>query len=616
MIDSLNARYVEVVQKYSNKTAVDTPDGKLSFSELDELSDKIGSFLLTSDGEACVLFMQSSCYYFASLIACMKTGKIAVPIDPTQTDSWLIRNKKRLSSSLCLTDSNLFSRAERIFGSEYCYSVELINDNCKSVEQPDIQNPILFPLHQVFTSGTSGIEKLITISRESVLIHTIESAEIYRYRPGLVVANLGRYTSSNIINGLWRVILTGACFVCFDLKKESFATVYSRIKDSDTRNLHGPTTVFCNFLRSLGSEADLSEIEHLIFGGEPLNPGFLNNVAKIFNPQCVVTLNYSSTETMLISAYTTSFCEAQNKSKMPVGTPVKSKSVKLLDEQGKEVNSGEAGEVVVSSKYVAMHISTDENDHSVSLNESDKLYERTYHTGDLARWNKERHLELLGRKDNMAKINGIRIDTKLIENQLIRIKEIEKATVVPVELVDGQKQLMACIVRIQKKMSNQEIVRMLSNDLHSSHIPPFFVDVDQIPTTPRGKTDHEKLQDICRKHFKNKLYDINVRDDYLADMDKCLLSLWSKVLNKPVADETNSFFAEGGDSLAINELIIAINSAYNLTLKSGWVLEYQTIQAQAEFLKSELSENQTETDSSSVEKNDLSEDEIRNLLGW
>ena len=615
MIDALYARYFEIARKHSNKTAVDTPDGKLSFRKLDDLSDKIGSYLSASNVKACELFMHPSYIYFASLVACMKTGTVAIPADPSQTDAQLIRNKKRLSSDLCLTSPELLTRAEGIFNSVQCISVESLPEKYQSLKKPDIADSNLFPIHRIFTSGTTGIKKLVSISRESVYVHAIEAAEIYRYKTGSVVANLGRHSSTSSINGFWRVILSGSCFMCFDLKKESFADIKSRIRNNGVSNLQGPTSVMFKLLKAANKTDTFSDVNHLVFGGEPLNPAFFQNIEKYFRPECLITLNYSSTETLLISAYTDVLSEIKKFDKIPVGVPAPSKKVQLLDDYGKEVNKGEAGEVVVTSKYIALNISgSDNKQKKLITNEDSNL--RSYFTGDLARWNQNGLLEHLGRKDSMLKINGVRIDTKLIENQLMKIMAIENAVVVPYEISNKNKQLIACIVKNNDKISDSEIIRILSRELDTSHLPVQYVHLDKIPVNLRGKTDYKKLLEICRDFFQNPgQAKKSSSEDYL-DIKKYLISEWSKILKKPINKHTYSFFSAGGDSLSISELVIAINSTYNLNLESSWVFEYPTINSQAEFLNSVFSENKTGEHTFELNKSDLSKDEIRRLLGW
>src|SRR6056297_1032794 len=118
MSDSLFDHYFKITNRYLNTNAIDGPDGALSFKELDELSDRIGLELLLSDNDSFVLFMHPSKYYFASLVACMKTGKIAVPVEPADTDDVVRKNVNQISDYACLTTSALYERSVTLFESK------------------------------------------------------------------------------------------------------------------------------------------------------------------------------------------------------------------------------------------------------------------------------------------------------------------------------------------------------------------------------------------------------------------------------------------------------------------------------------------------------------------
>jgi len=613
MSDSLFDHYFKITNRYLNTNAIDGPDGALSFKELDELSDRIGLELLLSDNDSFVLFMHPSKYYFASLVACMKTGKIAVPVEPADTDDVVRKNVNQISDYACLTTSALYERSVTLFKSKKILQTDCLSASDEKPACPDIQNPLFYPLHRVFTSGTSGRQKLITISREAEYVHSKEASEMYRYRPGIAMANLGRHSSSSIINGFWRCILAGASFLYFDLKREAFGDISKRLIKSDIKFLQGPSTLMEKFLISESARYNFTGIEHLVFGGEPLNPGLLTAVSDYFKPNCLVTLNYSSSETMLISAYTSTLEKMQQLDKIPVGTPAPSKKVRLVHEQENITSVNQPGEVVVSSKHIALSVI--KNGKEQMINEPEEPNLRTYYTGDLAKWNNEGILEYLGRKDAQVKINGVRIDTHIIESKLRNIDGVENAVVIQESVEAGNKQLFAFLVGRRNNLSDLKILKQLSKELRTTFLPNHFTDIDQIPVNSRGKTDFGKLKAMCLDVEKKSRQRSSRSSANYSEMEVFLQKEWEKVLEKTISDKKVTFFAAGGDSLAISELTLNIRKKLTLNIDIAWVFEYPTIEVQAAFLESIASVDKSQINRSEIKKDSTEKSDINKLLG-
>jgi len=618
MTDLLLRKYKEITNHYPDAIAIHAPDGSLTFAQLDKLSDHLANHIDKTNAKSCLVFMNPSYYFFTALVACMKTCKIAVPIDPTHPDSHLDRIANRVLPQICLTSSELFNRASKVFRTVECFSVNNLSEIEPTVKNSERQVSGNFELHRVFTTGSTGNEKLVTIDRESVYNHAIESAEVYNYKAGEMNANLGRHTSSIIINSYWRSILSGCSLICFDLKTETFEQVRQKLIASNTNRLQGPSSVMGKFIQSIKKrDIRISRINHLIFGGEPLNPGLLQVVSKHFRPVCLITLNYSSTETMLISAFTTSLKNIKTLKSIPAGKPLPTKKIRLFNEEGKEVKNGEPGEVIVSSKYMALEVlDSDHHTNAISIEKSEPGL-RTFHTGDMALWNEEGDLVLLGRKDRLIKINGVRIDLTLIEKTLWAFEEIENAAVLAVENNVGNQQIVACVVRKPESISDLDIVNRLLEELHVSHIPTYFVDVNAIPTNLRGKSDQTKLIGIAMDFIRNNDYKkIRIKNRQVA-IEKFLFQKWSEVLGKPVINHSKSFFAEGGDSLAASELTFAINSEFDLNLKTVWVFRNPYIQTQIKFLGTVILGEDQETEfAKHPDRNVIQEDELNRLIGW
>lgn len=615
--DLLRAGFEKVVKQFRESIALYTPDGSITFGELDQLSNTVGKQLMHSGCDECVIYLEVSLQYFVSVLACMKAGIPAIPFDPDQKNSQIREYVNDIENPVCLTNRELRTKALETFDIPIITFGEHTEYSTNQEVYFEDKNAGKLPLHRVLTSGSSGKQKMVTLNRESVHAHFEEASRIYGYRSGEVDANLGRHVSTSILNGFWRVILSGSSFVCFDLKRESFSEIYERLKKIKANGLHGPSSIMGKFIESCRQMEILEDVNRLIFGGEPLSSRIVKMASDLFASGCTVILNYSSTETMLISAFKTTLAEAVKMRQIPVGTTVPSKTVRLLDKSGREVKYGEPGEVVVTSKFIATEIR--EYDSEKRLKQvADRPDYRTYYTRDLARWNRNGQLEHLGRMDHQFKINGVRIDIKAIESALNNIEGIKNSAVIPHEMSNGQKQLFACVVREDTYILDSEIYRKLSMELQTSHLPAHIVNIEKMPVRLSGKKGMSKLQDLCREHLeKMKNRHRQATSVERSDVESFLKEAWSEVLKKAIHEDSTSFFAEGGDSLAVSELVSQINEKYHIDLEPVWVFKYPLLDQQLEYLSNLISDkDRTKSVVANSGKQETSIDEIKDLLGW
>ena len=118
-----------------------------------------------------------------------------------------------------------------------------------------------------------------------------------------------------------------------------------------------------------------------------------------------------------------------------VGRGLKNIKCKIVNENGDECECGQIGELVVSGSSIMKGYYT--NKESVNVSE---LY-----TGDLAYFDKDGYIYLTGRKNNIVKISGYRVNLKEIEEELLKIKSIEDVAVITKEAHIIGQQIIAYI---------------------------------------------------------------------------------------------------------------------------------------------------------------------------
>src|SRR5262249_32631133 len=117
----------------------------------------------------------------------------------------------------------------------------------------------------------------------------------------------------------------------------------------------------------------------------------------------------------------------------------------ILDETGRAVESGEIGEIVVKSRYIAAGYwrqpALTAERFSGTLGSV-----RRFRTGDMGLINAKGQLEFVGRQDARVKIRGNRVELSEVEGALQRLPGVKQAVVDATERENKEPALVGYIV--------------------------------------------------------------------------------------------------------------------------------------------------------------------------
>ncbi len=195
---------------------------------------------------------------------------------------------------------------------------------------------------------------------------------------------------------------------------------------------------------------------------------------------------------------------------------------------------------------------------------------RTYKTGDLARWLPDGNIEFLGRIDRQLKIRGYRVEPGEIETRLTGHKDIKEAVVIAKD-INNEKCLCAYIVPA-REFNVSELREYLSQRLPDYMLPSYFVQMEKIPLTANGKVDRNALPGPGVKTVEEYTAPRNEAEEKLA-------ALWSEVLGieTEVIGITTNFFELGGNSLQLIKLVSKIFYEFNIEIDINHLFETPTI---------------------------------------
>ncbi|XP_013098017.2 uncharacterized protein LOC106080934 [Stomoxys calcitrans] len=183
-----------------------------------------------------------------------------------------------------------------------------------------------------------------------------------------------------------------------------------------------------------------------------------------------------------------------------VGKIIPGIKVKIHDENGRSLNHGELGEILV-------HTGKTWNGYYGNPNESKRMqdYQGWFHTGDLGYFDKDNYLYVLDRKCDSLRFHGMQYWPREIEQCVAELPDVLDVCVFGLwNEVDGDAAAAAVVKIPGSKLSEQDIVEYVAKRLVVSHkqlhCGVFFL--DDLPKTGSGKVVRDRARDMALgKHW-------------------------------------------------------------------------------------------------------------------
>ena len=562
------------------------PGSEISFDKLERASGHLAKLIASAEAGDILICLPFGPSYYVALVACMRAGRPAVPIDPSLPMDVQRDQIGRINPALAMVEKGHE-------GLEWLPCPTLNIPSLAVSDQHSVENnsgritwdayPNVLPMHRLFTSGSSGKQTLVTISRGAIRHDVSTTSALYGLTATETLCNVGRYTSSMHINAFWRCLHKGTSFIPVDLKSESGSDILQRWKHGNLGILQGHPSLLDVLFNTSQDPIPVPTIHHLIVGGEPLKVGWLASIRRWLPELKMISHNYSSTETMIIACGSYSTADVERLVRFPAGFPTPGKTVRIIDETGQELPVGDVGEISVSSRYIGS--SMEGSDAHSRFQEDPITGLRTCKPRDLGRWLPDGSLEHLGRADRQMKINGQRIDPVFIEQYMETLEGIDRSIVFAIHKENVGQQLVA-VYQGAEHITPSVIRSYLSDRLPAGHHPSGIFKINNIPVTPRGKPDLNALEKFVREQWAM------TSDDHAlshGDQEDPILQFlhesWMEKLPTGSCDPARSVFDQGADSVILIKMASLISDKLNLRINIAFLLEHPTLYGQSTALR-------------------------------
>lgn len=265
---------------------------------------------------------------------------------------------------------------------------------------------------------------------------------------------------------------------------------------------------------------------------------------------------------------------------VPVGYPVISVEIMLLDQEGQAVPEGEVGEIVVSSPTISPGYWANKDLSAQRIKQDPAAPDRRiFYTGDLGRFRADKMLEFVGRKDNQVKVRGYRIELEAVEAAIEQLPGIVQAAVRAIPDGQGDRQLIGYVEpELGNHLSTAVLRRQLSEKLPKHMVPTRLVEMQELPIGATGKVNFTELPNPGRSRPELDLPYVAPR----SSTESALAEIWSELLDIEKIGINDSFFDLGGQSLLVASVATRIHAIFQINIPLKTLFEAATVAALAE----------------------------------
>jgi long-chain acyl-CoA synthetase len=514
-------------------------DGRITYRELDELTDAFASALLDdgfSAGDRVALYLQNVPQFVIGLVGTWKAGGIAVSVNPMNRarELELLLRDSGATVLVCLRSLYRDVAAQVVgpagstgaagTGASRISSVRTVLTTSE-LEYQTRNDPRAFPdtgpvdcegsldLAEVlerfrgrtpppvsfepgdtafltYTSGTTGPPKGAMNTHGNVVFNSQTYREWCRLSSQDVVFGVAPlFHITGLIAHVTVSLLLGAPLVLFHRFEPSMAI--ETVREQRPSFTVGSITVFIALMNAPNAERDaLSSMTKIWSGGAPIPPSTVKAFEERFG-QYIHNI-YGLTETTSPSHGVPFDGRApvdDASGALSVGVPVYDTVVRIVGDDGKDLPPGEVGEIVTTGPQVVSGYWRKPEETAAAIPGG------ALHTGDVGYMDESGWFYIVDRKKDQINAGGYKVWPREVEDVLYEHEAVREAAVVGVpDEYRGETVKAFVSLRPGASVTEEELIAFAKERLAAYKYPRGVEFLDEIPKTVTGKLLRRELR--------------------------------------------------------------------------------------------------------------------------
>lgn len=582
--------YVEkIAGEFSQKPFIVNRQGVLTFGENLYRANQVANAIIKQYGFKQLgigLFLEDPRDVFPAMVGILKSGNYIIPFGvdfPAATLTTMCHDAK---IQLILTRDAYRVQTALFEGLNLpVLSLEEIESAFDGHSAPAVSYKPQDIVQILFTSGSTGAPKGAVEDYRYLARAAFQRTEMSgpAANSNSCYLRLSTFTFSGTHTQVFASLLDGSSVHFYNLKADGLAGLPAWIRDQAITDYSSAVTIFRSLVGILGRDEVFLSVKHFALSGERRVRTDIEAIRRHFPAITYIRLGYGSTELPRVSStrYPVD-SDLFDQPHLPCGAPTEDVKILIWDEEGKEVPTGEEGEIVIYGDSLARgYINNPELTRQRFIADPDNDGWQYFKTGDLGKLLPDGQLLVLGRADNMVKINGVRIELDALETHLLQYPGVVQVASAAFDTPHGSKRL-ACYYVAEDgiQIPASDLRKHLAQRLPRHLLPHFLIPLETMPMTGSGKVARTLLPP---PQFKRP----NLPTPYQApgtELEKQLVKIWEEEIGISGIGVDDDFFDVGGDSLIGVMLFARIEDVLGKKLPVSVLLTASTVRTQAALI--------------------------------
>ena len=486
-----------------------------TFKDISLLSNRAANYFKSigiGKGDVVMMILRRRWEYWICAVALHKLGATIIPstLQLTKKDIVYRGNAAKVKSIVCINDDFVIEQVEKampeietlktrtVVGQPregWNFFEDEIEKQSDVFERPTGKDAVMWNdvMLVYFTSGTEGWPKMIQHNFVYPLGHIVTAKYWQQVQDGKLHMSVSDSGWAKFgwgkIYGQW---ISGAVVFAYDMEKFVPAKLLEKMSHYKLTTFCAPPTMYRLMLLEDVASYDLSSIKHYATAGEPLNPEVNMKWYKFTGHNIYQGFGQSEGSVLLADFQWDDLKIGSS------GKPSPLYDIRLLDDDGDEVGTGEEGSICVmdvrnnppTGLFTGYYLDPEMT--------NEKLLGKYYNTNDMAWRDSEGYYWFVGRNDDVIKCSGYRIGPFEVESALIEHDAVVECAITGApDPVRGQV-VKATVVLKKGYEPSEALVKELQNHVKKTTAPykyPRIIEfVDELPKTFSGKIKRAQIR--------------------------------------------------------------------------------------------------------------------------
>jgi acyl-CoA synthetase (AMP-forming)/AMP-acid ligase II len=502
----------ESARRFPDKIALIHEDERYTYAQINAAANQLAGYLLDKGitaGDRVVLILKNSFEYVSSYYGVLKAGGVVVPLSTDLKPDSLVHFLNELDAGAIISSSRFekLLKAADIKSTTVKFlllkspklewdTLEITVDSWDDVIQGQQTSNLNLPIEAsslasiIYTSGSTGEPKGVMLSHRNIASNThaiCSYLQLTEKDIQMVVLPFHYVMGKSLLNT--HIAVGGT--VVINNKFAYPATVVSQMIDENVTGFSGVPSTYAYLLHRsslVKKRGELKSLRYCTQAGGHMPRTIKQRLREIFPEHIQIFIMYGATEAAARLTYLEP--ERYQEKLDSIGKPIPGVSLRAVDVGGHEVGADEIGELVAYGPNVMLGYWRDEESTLKALNGNG------YHTGDLGFRDKEGYFFITGRKDQLLKVGGHRINPYDIEDSLMASELLFETAVlgIPDDMM-GTK-LVALTAPLSWDCTENRILKYCAEKLPKYKIPAEVKIVRMLPKNETGKIDRAKCLEL------------------------------------------------------------------------------------------------------------------------